>query len=59
MVDEKGIAAGSFRTGAEPMQVVSGKFGGFEVYYEAQPSQDLPEMIGVSRRKVKKTGLRI
>lgn len=45
MAGEKGIAAGSFRTGAEPMQVVSGKFGDFEVHYEAPPSKDLPEMI--------------
>lgn len=42
---EKGINAGVFRTGAEPMQVVSGSYGNFKIHYEAPPSKDLPQLI--------------
>ena len=42
---EKGINAGIFRTGAEPMQVVSGSYGNLKVHYEAPPSKDLPQLI--------------
>lgn len=45
MENEKGINAGQFRTGIEPMQVVSGKFGDFVIHYVAPPSEDLPLMI--------------
>ncbi|AZA48899.1 Fic family protein [Chryseobacterium carnipullorum] len=45
MDNEKGINAGQFRTGIEPMQVVSGKFGDFVIHYEAPPSEDLPLMV--------------
>ncbi|WP_407401392.1 Fic family protein [Chryseobacterium sp.] len=45
MENEKGISAGKFRKGTEPMQVVSGKFGDFTIHYEAPSSKDLPKMI--------------
>lgn len=45
MDSEKGISAGLFRTGTEPMQAVSGRYGDFTVHYEAPPSGDLPKLI--------------
>ncbi|MDP2455137.1 MULTISPECIES: Fic family protein [unclassified Kaistella] len=45
MENEKGITAGQFRTGTEPMQVISGNFGDFIIHYEAPPSENLPKMI--------------
>ena len=45
MENERGINAGQFRMGIEPMQVVSGKFGDFIIHYEAPPSENLPVMI--------------
>lgn len=45
MENEKNINSGLFRTGSEPMQVVSGRFGDFTVHYKAPPSKDLPELI--------------
>lgn len=45
MESEKGITAGQLRTGTEPMQVVSGRYGDFTVHYEAPPSNDLPKLI--------------
>ncbi len=42
---EKGINAGQFRSGTEPMQVVSGKYGDFIIHYEAPPSKGLPQLI--------------
>lgn len=37
------INAGVWRTGEEPMQVVSGAFGKEEVHYEAPPSRSVPK----------------
>lgn len=45
MENEKNINFGLFRSGSEPMLVVSGRFGDFTVHYEAPPSKDLPELI--------------
>lgn len=45
MDNEKDINSGLFRTGGDPMQVISGRFGDFKVHYEAPPSKDLPELI--------------
>lgn len=42
---EKGISAGAFRTGTEPMQVISGRYGDFTVHFEAPSSGDLPTLI--------------
>ncbi|MET3115765.1 Fic family protein [Pedobacter sp. CG_S7] len=39
------INAGVWRTGEEPMQVVSGAFGKEEVHYEAPPSNRVPKEI--------------
>lgn len=47
MDSEKNINAGEFRKGAEPMQVVSGRYGDFTVHYEAPPSKDLPQLMTV------------
>lgn len=45
MNTEKGINAGKYRSGIEPMQVISGSFGNFTVHYEAPPSKDLPNLM--------------
>lgn len=45
MNSEKGINAGQYRAGTEPMQVISGSFGNFRVHYEAPPSKDLPNLM--------------
>lgn len=45
MGNEKRINAGQFRTGQEPMQVVSDPIGNFTIHYEAPPSKDLPYLI--------------
>ncbi|WP_369829049.1 Fic family protein [Flavobacterium sp. 5] len=42
---EKGINARKYRSGTEPMQVISGSYGNFIVYYEAPPSKDLPNLM--------------
>lgn len=39
------IAVGEWRTGQEPMQVVSGPLGRQRVHYEAPPSEAVPEMM--------------
>lgn len=39
------IRAGAYRTGAEPMQVVSGAMGREKVHYEAPPSENVPAMM--------------
>jgi len=39
------ITVASYRTGGEPMQVVSGAFGKEKVHYEAPPSSDVPLMM--------------
>jgi len=39
------ITVASYRTGEEPMQVVSGAFGKEKVHYEAPPSSDVPSMM--------------
>jgi len=39
------ITVASYRTGDEPMQVVSGAFGKEKVHYEAPPSSDVPAMM--------------
>src|SRR5690606_40911580 len=51
MESEKGITAGQLRTGTEPMQVVSGRYGDFTVHYEAPLSKDLPELISRSEER--------
>lgn len=37
------IVAGAYRTGAEPMQIVAGNYYDRRVYYEAPPSDRVPE----------------
>jgi Fic family protein len=39
------INAGKWRTGAEPMQVISGNLGNIIVHYEAPPSEKIPQMM--------------
>lgn len=45
MSNEERINSGQFRTGSEPMQVVSGRYGDFTVHYEAPPAKDLSKLI--------------
>lgn len=45
MESDKNINAGTWRTGKEPMLVVSGNLGNITVHYEAPPSETLPDMI--------------
>lgn len=40
--DDRTINAGQWRTGTEPMQIISGSFGNIQVHYEAPPSQSVP-----------------
>lgn len=42
MEDDKNINAGSWRTGEEPMQIISGRYGSVQVHYEAPPSESVP-----------------
>lgn len=39
------IKVGEYRTGAEPMQIVSGAMGKEKVHYEAPPSEVVPQMM--------------
>lgn len=39
------ISVGEYRTGIEPMQIVSGAMGKERVHYEAPPSEDVPSMM--------------
>lgn len=39
------ITVGAYRTGSEPMQIVSGAMGKEKVLYEAPPSDDIPDMM--------------
>jgi len=45
MNSEKRINAGKYRSGIEPMQVISGSHGNFTVHYEAPPSTELPNLM--------------
>lgn len=38
-----GLSVGRWRTGNEPMQIVSGHHGKWKVHYEAPPSKDVPK----------------
>lgn len=45
MEKEIGISAGQIRSGEEPMQVISGRYGDIEVHYEAPPSSELSKLL--------------
>jgi Fic family protein len=42
MGDSKTISKGSWRTGSEPMQIISGAAGHIKVHFEAPPSERVP-----------------
>ena len=39
------IRTGGWRTGSEPMQIVSGPIGREKVHYEAPPARDIPPLM--------------
>lgn len=45
MKNESRINAGHWRTGVEPMQIISGNYSSVEVHYEAPPSFELKKMM--------------
>lgn len=45
MEKERGINAGEIRNSSESMQVISGRYGNFEVHYEAPPSSLLNTLL--------------
>lgn len=45
MNHQRDIHAGMLRSSSEPMQVISGRYGDFEIHYEAPPSKDLPQFL--------------
>lgn len=46
MGHRKNITSGTWRTGAEPMQVISGGIGHIHVHFEAPPSDNVPTEMG-------------
>ena len=45
MKHHKSIQGGALRSGSEPMQVISGRYGDIQVNYEAPPAKDLPLLL--------------
>ena len=45
MSGQDAINGGLLRSGAKPMQVVSGRYGDVQVHYEAPPSKDLHQLL--------------
>ncbi len=45
MENEKSVTAGKWRTGKQPMQIVSGAFGKEKIHFEAPPSEFVPQEI--------------